>query len=441
MRIALPLMAAYLAEMAMFITTKMVVGKLGYHELATVGIAGNLSFEVQVILMGILSIVGVICAQAEGSGRKSDAGVAVQQGMLLSIWLGVPATWMVWNMDVVLEWTGQDPKVVELSGPYLHWLSGFVLPVLWFSVLRNFVAALSKPTVVMVITLVAVGLNYALTWVLVYGAWGFPRMELAGAGLATTIVTWLMFLSLLWYVYRTQSLRGYGVFSGRWQLNPAVTREILLLGLPVGALVFLEAGMFTAASILSGVISAETLAAYEIVLSWIGVSFMVALGVAEAGMIRVAHGAGGNQARDARQAGILAMVIGLLIVGCLVLVPLGLRDRFVSIFISQSDPGFDVVADMASGFFLIAVLFQVFDGLQCIAARTLRGLKDSVVPMWIAGFSYWILGIGGGAWLAFHLDMDGEGLWWGMVLGLATAGILLSWRFHRLSNQLIRIAA
>jgi MATE family multidrug resistance protein len=427
MQIALPLMAAYLAEMAMFITTKMVVGKLGYHELATVGIAGNLSFEIQVILMGVLSIVGVLCAQAEGSGRNRDAGIAVRQGMLISIWLGLPATWLVWNMDVVL---------VELSRPYLRWLSGFVLPVLWFSVLRNFVAALARPRAVMVITVAAVAINYGLTWLLVYGAWGLPRMGLAGAGLATTLVSWMMFLSLLWYVYRTESLRGYGVFSGRWRVDRAVTREILLLGLPVGGLVLLEAGMFTAASILSGVISAETLAAYEIVLSWIGVSFMVALGVAEAAMVRVAHGVGRNRAVDARQAGLLAMGIGLLIVSILILVPLGLKDRFISIFISPTDPGFDIVAGMASGFFLIAALFQIFDGLQCIAARALRGLKDSVVPLWIAGFAYWVLGIGGGAWLAFSMGMNGTGLWWGMVLGLATAGILLAWRFHLLSNRL-----
>ena len=437
LHIALPLMAAYLAEMAMFITTKMVVGKLGYQELATVGIAGNLSFEIEVVLMGILSIVGVLCAQAEGSDRKPDAGVAVRQGMLISTLLGLPATWLVWHMDIVLRWTGQDPVVIELSKPYLKGLCGFVLPLLWFSVLRNFVAALAKPRAVMVITVMAVGINWLLTWLLVHGIGVLPRLGLLGAGLATSIVSWLMFLALLWYVYRTESLRGYGVFSGRWRMDWAVSREILVLGIPVGGLVLLEAGMFTAASILSGVIGAETLAAYEIVLSWIGAAFMVALGVAEAAMVRVAHGVGRRNMRDARQSGMLAMGIGVLGVACLAWVPLVMQDRFIGIFISRDDPGFAIVSGLATGFFVIAALFQVFDALQCVATRALRGLRDSIVPLWIAGFSYWILGIGGGAWLAFRGGMDGAGLWWGMVLGLGTAGCLLGWRFHRLSHQLI----
>ncbi len=436
LHIALPLVAAYLAEMAMFITTKMVVGKLGYHELATVGIAGNLSMEIVVILMGVLSIVGVLCAQADGGGDRGAAGVAVRQGMLISVWVGLPATWIVWNMDAVLRWTGQDPEVVALSGPYLRWLSGFVLPMLWFAVLRNFVAALARPRAVMVITVVSVAINYGLTYLLVHGVGFLPAMGLAGAGFATSIVSWLMFFALLWHIHATADLRGYGVFSSDWRVDRAVVREIFVLGVPVGGLVLLEAGMFTAASILSGMIGAETLAAYEIVLSWIGISFMVALGIAEAAMVRVAHGVGRGDAASARRAGMLAMGIGLLTVSILIMVPLGLGDRFARIFISPGDPGFDTVAGLAAGFFLIAALFQVFDGLQCIAARALRGLKDSVVPLWIAGFAYWVLGIGGGAWLAFGLGWDGTGLWWGMVLGLATAGILLAWRFHRLSRAL-----
>lgn len=441
LRIAVPLAAAYLSEMAMFITTKMVVGKLGYHELAAVGIAGNLSFEILVILIGVLSIVGVLCAQAEGAGRRRDAGVAVRQGMLLSVWVGLPATWLVWNMDAVLIWTGQEDTVVSLSQGYLRWLSGFVLPALWFSVLRYFVSALSRPRAVMIITVAAVAVNWLLTYLLVHGLAGLPRMGLAGAGLATTIVSWLMFLALLGYIYRTESLRGYGVFSGRWRGEGEVMREIVRLGTPVAGLVLLEAGMFTAASILSGVIGAKTLAAYEIVLSWIGVTFMLALGMAEAGMVRVAHAVGRDRMAQARHAGLLAMGLGVLMVCTLILIPLVYGDAIIAIFISPEDPGFGTVSALAKGFFIIGALFQVFDGLQAIAARALRGMKDSVAPLWIAGFGYWVMGIGGGSWLAFGADLEGYGILWGMALGLTTTGMLLAWRFHRLSARLLRTDA
>ena len=437
MRIALPLSAAYLAEFAMFVTTKMVVGKLGYYELAAVGIAGNLSFEILVILMGLLSIVGVLCAQAEGAGEKKQAGLAVRQGIFVSLLLGTPSMILVWHLNIILEWTDQDPRVLQLVVPYLHGLSACVLPMLFFAVLRNFVSALARPQAVMAITTVAVLVNYLLTLWLVHGGWGIPPLGLFGAGLATSIVSWLMFLALLWHVYQTAALRGYGIFAERWKLDTAICKEIMVLGLPVAGLVFLEAGMFSAASILSGIISAETLAAYEIVMSWVGIPFVIALGIAEATMVRVAHGAGRNRLDTARQSGILGMFIGVLILVMMMIIPLGFAAYIIDIFITPSDPGFTVVSLLSIEFLTIAAIFQVFDGLQAIAARALRGVKDSVVPLWIAGFGYWILGIGGGSWLAFWMDFGGVGLWWGLAMGLTATGLLLGYRFHQLSRKLI----
>jgi len=437
MRIALPLSAAYLAEFSMFVTTKMVVGKLGFYELAAVGIAGNLSFEVLIILMGLLSIVGVLCAQAEGAGEKKQAGLAVRQGFIVSLLLGTPSMILVWHLDTILGWTNQDPRVLQLTVPYLHGLSACVLPVLFFAVLRNFVSALARPQAVMAITGMAVLVNYLLTLWLVRGGWGIPPLGLFGAGLATSIVSWLMFLALLWHVYETAALRGYGVFAERWKLDTTICKEIMVLGLPVAGLVFLEVGMFTAASILSGIISAETLAAYEIVMAWVGIPFVIALGIAEATMVRVAHGAGSNRLDTARQSGILGILIGVLILIIMMIIPLGFAAYIIDIFIAPSDPGFTAVSLLSFEFLIIAAIFQVFDGLQAIAARALRGVKDSVAPLWIAGFGYWILGIGGGSWLAFWMDFGGAGLWWGLAMGLTATGLLLAYRFHQLSRRLI----
>ena len=94
--IATPLAAAYLAEFMMFITTKMVVGKLGYHSLAAVGIAANISFEVLIVLMGLLTIVGVLAAQAHGAGKDAEMGQSVRQGFLVATALGIPAMYGIW---------------------------------------------------------------------------------------------------------------------------------------------------------------------------------------------------------------------------------------------------------------------------------------------------------------------------------------------------------
>ena len=105
----------------------------------------------------------------------------------------------------------------------------------------------------------------------------------------------------------------------------------------------------------------------------------------------------------------------------------------VRLYLAPEDPGFAAVAALTVQLLFIAALFQVFDGLQVIASLALRGLKDTLVPLWLAGFGYWVLGIGGGCLLAFPLDLGALGLWWGMALGLIVTGSLLAWRFARLT--------
>jgi len=429
--IAIPLSAAYLAEFAMFLTTKMVVGKLGYQSLAAVGIAGDLTFEILVILMALLSIVGVLAAQAHGAGKKHELGQAVRQGFVVATLLGVPAMIAVWNLDLALIATGQDPIVIDLAREYLRGVSIAVLPVLWFSVFRNFVAVLSQTVSILVISIIAVGMNYLLTLWFVYGGLGLQPLGLFGAGLATGLVSWFMFFAITLHVFRKSMFRGYGIFKGRLLMLWPICREILILGTPVAGLAFLEAGLFVATSILSGVIGAKTLAAYQIVMAWVGIPFVIAFGLAEATMIRVAHAIGGGSKHLARRAGFLGMSLVVIIVSCLVVVPILFSREIILIFISPEDPGYVEVSALAGNFLLIAALFMVFDGLQAAAARALRGMKDSLVPLWIAGFGYWVLGIGSGSVLAFYYQMGGAGLWWGLAAGLAVAACLLTLRFHR----------
>jgi MATE family multidrug resistance protein len=435
--IALPLSAAYLAEFSMFLTTKMVVGKLGYYSLAAVGIAGDLSFEVLLVLMGLLSVIGVLAAQALGAGKKAELGEAVKQGMLVATALGIPAIFLIWNLDLALIATQQDPKVVELAQQYLKGLCTAVLPVLWFSVFRNFVAVLSQTVSILIISVLAVALNYLLTIWLVFGGFGIEPLGLFGAGLATSLVSWFMFLALAIHIYRKPMFRGFGIFREKWRIQGVLCREIFWLGLPVAGLAFLEAGLFAVVAILSGVIGAKTLAAYEITAAWIGIPFVIAFGLAEATMIRVAHAIGSGSMANARRAGYLGMKLVVGITLATVIVPLQFSDQIISIFITPEDPGFERVSTLATGFLHIGAFFIVFDALQATSARALRAMKDNIMPLWIAGFGYWFLGIGGGSIMAFYYDMGGNGLWWGLAAGLAVAAFLLTLRFDRFTRRKI----
>ncbi len=346
---------------------------------------------------------------------------------------------MFMNFRWVLANLGQEPRVVELATEYMWFFAPSVFAVLGFAVMRSFVAALSRTAPIMVITVLAVGLNYFLSLGLVLGEFGLPAMGVAGAGLANTLSFWAMLIGILIYAWFSSDLRGYGLFRSRLRIEPKTCSQIMRLGIPVAGLVAIEAGLFMSVSVLSGILGAKTLAAYEILMSWVGIPFLIALGLAEASMVRVALGVGQNSMAGARQSGFVAMALGIVIITLLIVVPIAFPQFIVDVFLDRDDPGYDEILAMVTKLLAIVAVFQVFDGLQAVASRALRGLKDTIFPLWIAAAGYWVLGIGVGCFLTFVLGWREVGLWWGLALGLIVTGSLLSWRFHRLTLPVVRV--
>ena len=425
-----PLAVAYLGEVAMLLTDMAVVGRLGNVELAAVGLMEGLVAELIFFAATVISIVGVLAAQAFGAHHRNGVSDAVVQGLWVATLLAVPATVLCWNMAPLLAKTGQAPEVMALAEDYLHAISGFVLPTLWFVTLRNFVSALARPRSVMVITVVAVGLNLALDYVLVFGKLGMPALGVAGAGWATTIVAWAMFAALAWHVWRASGFKPYGIFAQLFRLNLSTCREIVRLGLPVGGIAIIEGGMFIVISILAGVLGTYVLAANQVVIACTSATFVISLAVGEACAIRVAFNLGGGSPHAARQAGYIGLGLGVVAMAIAAVIIISVPRAIVAVFLDLDNPANHEVLALAATMLSIAAAFQVFDGVQVIAARALRGLKDTTVPMWIAAFGYWPFGVAGGYALAFPLGLGGAGLWWGLALGTGISGILLAWRFH-----------
>jgi MATE family multidrug resistance protein len=286
----------------------------------------------------------------------------------------------------------------------------------------------------MVITVTAVGLNAALTYSLVFGAFGLPALGVAGAGWATTIVCWVMFAALAWHVSRAARFKSYHVFRGLWRIDPAALRQILTLGLPLGGLALMEGGLFAVTAILMGVLGAEALAANQIVITVIAATFVTAMALGEAAAIRVAYGIGAGDPGLAQRAGLLGIGLGVLIMAAAACVFLAAPETLAGFFLDLGDPANRGVVQLTASLLVIAALFQVFDGLQAIASRALRGLRDTFAPMWIAGLGYWGFGIPGGYLLGFVFGYGATGLWWGLALGLSVTAVMLAWRFWRLSS-------
>jgi MATE family multidrug resistance protein len=422
--------------MAIITTDIIMVGQLGAFELASVTMGVTMFYFGWLIGFGPSAAVAPIIAQA--LGKDPDDVETPRDTLINGLWAAVAFTIPVWVLfllvEPVLVWIGQDPKLAKHAAEYTHAIQWGLPFAIAFMTLRSFGTALSSPRPALVVTVLMIAVNAGMNYVLIYGKFGFPELGIVGSGYASSIANAFGFFALLgWVAYRAP-FKKYHVLKGNWWPGLARQKELVWLGLPIGMTAIFEGGLFNAGVVLMGFFGPVALAAHQIAINFASITFMTALGLSMAGTVRVGMAAGAGDAAMVRRAGYATMIIACGIMAIFALVMLAFPRSIASLYLSRDDANFGAVVAMATGFFLIAALFQVFDALQVAAAFALRGLKDAQMPMLITGVSYWVLGFPVCWLLAFHAGLGGAGIWWGYVVGLAAAAVLLTWRFWRLAH-------
>ncbi|MBD2103106.1 MATE family efflux transporter [Leptolyngbya sp. FACHB-261] len=436
--LAVPLVGARLAEVATGFTDTVMMGLLGSEVLAG-GALGSIVFTwLLYACVGVTTAVTPLVAEAHGAQQPAEVGRVASQSLWLLLVLAIPAILLLWNMGPVLRLLGQDAKIVALAETYLQAIACGFLPAIAFAILSNIVAALSRPQSILIITVAGVLLNVAANYVLMFGKFGLPALGLAGIGWGSTLSYWAMFATLAIYVMRRPDLKAYGLFQHLQRLRWPMLREILRLGWPSGVVTAAETGLFTITGFFMGYLGTDVLAAHQIALQTAAVTFMVPSGIARATAVRVSQTLGGGDASRSRLAGYVALGMGIAFMGCMTLLFWLCPANIVGLYLDIGNPDNFQVTQIAIALLRVGAVFQIFDAVQIIATGALRGLKDTHIPMVIAIFTYWCVGLTSGYLLGIQFNLGGVGFWWGLVLGLASAGTILTWRFHALISPLVR---
>jgi MATE family multidrug resistance protein len=297
-------------------------------------------------------------------------------------------------------------------------------PWLLFQLLRNFVAALERPRVVLWLSIGGIALNALLSWSLIFGRFGLPAFGLMGGGLGSTL-TWLLMCGALAVVaMRERRFRRFHIFGNLWRFDGQRTLAMIRLGWPIGLTMALEMGVFALAAYFMGWIGAPAVAAHAIALQIAAITFMVPLGLGQAATVRVGLALGRRDEAGVARAGWTAWVIGVGFMAAMALVMWAVPRELVTLFLADV-PGNAVVIGLAVSFLQVAAAFQLVDGAQVIGAGMLRGLHDTRWPLIFALVGYWGVGLGIGAWLAFAADWKGVGIWIGLATGLASVAVLM----------------
>jgi MATE family multidrug resistance protein len=429
--IAGPLVAANLAQVAMGFTNTVMVGRLGGVPLAAAGLGASLYFTTGITLQGVVSALAPLAAHALGAGDRDGAARIAGQGLALALAFALPFVLIIMASDGLLLRFGYDPTLAAEIRRYQHAIVWGAPAMLALAALRSFLAAQAHTRPVMLVLFGGVAANAALNWVLIYGHLGAPALGLVGAGYSTATNQWIMLAMLAGYLAAAPALGAARVVRGmlawRWRDIAAILR----LGLPIGGIFLLEIGSFVATGVLMGLIGADALAANQIVGNCAGFTFMVSLGLAQASTVRIAYECGSGRRDGAWRAAVVALTLAICFMLAAAIVLWVAPRALTAVYIDVSAAENAAVVAIAVQLFAIAALFQVFDGMQAVAAGALRGYKDTAVPMLLAGVGYWGFGFLGSWVLAFPLGYGAPGLWWGLAFGTAIVGVLLTLRLYR----------
>lgn len=424
LRVGMPLAAAQLAQMAMGVTDTILVGALGPQALAASGLGASLEISVMVVLQGVLAAMSVLVAQARGAGRASEIPRLYWTGMLIAVLLSVPAFVLLSFCEHLLLLAGEPASLAQDTGGFvavLRWCTPGAL--IGLGLLRAFLPAIGAGWLILPVTLAATLVNGVLCYGLLHGAWGLPAMGMRGAAMATVIALTFMAVALLLLTH-ANAVRRPLVRWARPRLP--LLRAALLLGVPIGATFAVETGLFFAVALLIGLLGPAALAAQQVALTTVSVAFMIPLGLAQAANVRVGHLVGANDGTGALRAGLVAIALGAGFEFVCALISLFAPERVVGLYLDPADGEAFRTAVALLG---VAALFQVADGVQCVASGALRGLGDTQVPFALAAFGYWGIGFPAAWSLTMLAGAGATGAWWGLAAGLSVVAVLLTRRF------------
>jgi|HubBroStandDraft_5_1064220.scaffolds.fasta_scaffold05474_2 MATE family multidrug resistance protein len=436
LKLALPLIFTQVAQMAIMTTDVIMLGRVGETALASSALGITVFFFCWLFGAGPVAAVAPMIAHILGAKPDDRAGVraVVRMGFWAVAIVSLPLIGLMLFTTPVMLLLHQRPELAAGAGQFTAALCIGLPFSLFYQVLRNFSTALGRPLAPMVVMVAGIAFNFAGDYALIFGHFGMPKLGLTGAAIASASSYAFQFLALLVVVIATPKLRAYRIFRRFFRAHWEKLAEVFRLGMPIGLTMMFEAMLFNSATLMMGTFGAATVAAHQISMNVPSNTFMWPLGIAMASTIRVGLAAGAGDREGVRRAGYTALGLAVLFMSAMSVV-LALFPRQIAelYFASDSAQSAEAIA-LAAVFLRVAAAFQVFDGLQVVAALSLRGLKDARAPMWIAGASYWLAGFPVCVLLGFGLHMAGLGIWIGLAFALFVAALTMCWRFWYLSR-------
>jgi len=441
LKLAYPVMLAMIGHTMVGFVDNIMVGQLGTAELAAVSLGNSFVFIAMALGIGFSTAITPLVAEADGENNIEKGKQAFNHGLFLCTILGVVLFLMILAIKPIMYHMDQSEEVVRLAMPYLNLAAFSLIPLIMFQAFKQFTDGLSQTKYAMWATILANVINVILNYLLIFGKFGFPELGIVGAAIGTLVsrIVMLIFLALI-----LRSKEKFKPYVERFKLSNIkknILKKIIDLGFPSALQMLFEVAIFTAAVWLSGALGKNPQAANQIALNLSSMTFMVAIGLGVAAMIRVGNQKGLKIFTELRRIAFSIFLLTVFIEVIFALLFLIFHKELPKLYLDQNDlinqvDNFEVIA-IAAKLLLVAAVFQISDGVQVVVLGALRGLQDVKVPTFITFIAYWIIGFPVCYFLGKEDVLGSVGIWIGLLAGLTSSAIMLYIRFNYLTKKLI----
>lgn len=429
--ILFPILVTQIALSAITFFDTNMSGKFGTEDLAGVAIGTSLWVPIQTGLSGILMGITPIVSHLIGSKKEKDVAYQVTQGMWLSLIVSLLVLLIgSLSLSPILNFMNLEPAVHDIAFRFLSAISFGIIPLFGYTVLRSCIDALGQTRVSMFITLIALPVNIGLNYLLIFGKFGFPRLGGVGAGVASAITYWVIFVIALIFIYRSEPFVNLRLFRNFYTMSLRSFKDLLKIGVPIGFSIFFETAVFSAATLLMSRFDTMTIAAHQAALNFASTLYMIPLSICMSLTILVGFETGSGRQKDARQYAFLGISLAAVLSLVTALVLFFAGSHVAGLYSKEPD-----VINLIQHFLIYAIFFQISDAIATPTQGVLRGYKD-VNPAFIICFvAYWIIGLPTGYVLATYTDLGAYGYWIGLITGLAIGAILLMSRLVKVQRR------
>ena len=418
------------------------IGQLGH---ITVGVVdsimiGNVSIPQLGAVSLSTSIFGFILLFCIGlsygitpliSSKKSDdnyISMTFYNGLYLNMFFTILLVITTIYSKYFLKYLGQDEEVLFHTYKYLDIISISLVPLMLFQTFKQFIEGLGFTKPAMYISIFSNVINILLNAILIFGLFGFPRLEIIGAAYATLISRIFMFIIIFIYCFNSKRFQKY-ILRLNISLNYMSFKAIFSIGFTSGLQYIFEVGAFTVATVIIGSIGAIQLASHQIALNLASISYMIASGIGSASMISLGHYFGVGDKSEIRKSGYSNFILVLILMSISAFIFIVFRDILPSFYVDDYE-----VISLASSLLIIAGFFQLSDGIQAVGLGILRGIRDTKIPTLVTFISYWVIAVPLSYYLGIISDYGLFGVWVGLSVGLTIAAVFHVLRFNYLTS-------